>query len=359
MKYYVITGEVSGDIHGRDLIDGLRKADPEAEIRFWDSSKMVSVMGLVEVVKHLGSINEIFEKCSADVLEFNPDVLILIDYPGFNLKMAKFAHEKGIKTFYYIAPKLWARGEKRIKKLRKYVDELFVIFPFEVDYFSKLGIVPHYCGNPLPEHIFATRPWGPVLGGGKTIALLAGSRNGEISWLMPRYVQLERILRENHKWDDYQIVVAGAPKRTIEDYRKYLPEDSSIRVVFGQTYELLNQASAAIVCSGTASLETAIIGTPQVVCYGFNYITYVIAMNILRSKYISLANIILDKWIFKELLQYKATPENLAEELDRLVFHEESRRRMASDYSDMMKLLGDGNSAEKTASEMVGILKNY
>lgn len=359
MKYFIITGEVSGDIHGRDLISGLKKADPDAEIRFWDSSKMVSVMGLVEVVKHLGSINDIFRKCSRDILEFAPDVLILIDYPGFNLKMAKFAHDRGIRTFYYIAPKLWARGEHRIGKLRKYVDELFVIFPFEVDYFTRLGIKPHYCGNPLPDHINATRPWKPVLGGGKTIALLAGSRSGEISWLMPRFVQLEKLLRRNSKWDDYKIVVAGAPKWSEDYYRKFIPADSTIRVVFGQTYELLNQASAAVVCSGTASLETAIIGTPQVVCYGFNFVTYVIAMNILRSKYISLANIILDKWIFKEILQFKVTPEALADELERLVFDGESRSRMAGDYAEMMKLLGDGDSADKTAAEMVSVLKNH
>jgi len=357
MKYYIITGEVSGDIHGRDLIEGLKKADKDAQIRFWDSSKMISVMGLVEVIRHFHSVSAIFGKCCKDLLEFAPDVLILIDYPGFNLKMAEFAHNHGIKTYYYIAPKLWARGEKRIKRLRKFVDELFVIFPFEVEYFTRLGMKPHYCGNPLPDHIFATKPWDLVLGGGKTIALLAGSRHGEISWLMPRFSELERLMRKNPKWDDYKIVVAGAPKWSIEDYKKYLPEDSTLQVVFGQTYQLLNQSSAAVVCSGTASLETAVIGTPQVVTYGFNWFTYVVAMNILRSRYVSLANLIMDKFIFKEILQKWATPQALLDELERLVFDEQSRARMKADYAQLLKMLGEGNAAEKTAQEMYETLK--
>lgn len=358
MKYYIITGEVSGDIHGNNLIAGLKKADQQADIRFWDSSRMVSVMGFVEVAKHIREINDIFRKCSQDFLDFNPDVLILIDYPGFNLKMAKFAHERGIRTFYYIAPKLWARGENRIKKLRKWVDELFVIFPFEVEYFTKLGMKPHYCGNPLPNHILAGRPWEPVLGGGKTIALLAGSRKAEISWMMPRFVELEKLIRKDPKWDGYKLVVAGAPHRTIDDYRRFIPDNSSLEVIFDNTYALLNQSSAAVVCSGTASLETAIIGTPQVVCYGFNFVTYVLAMNLLKSKYISLANLILDKWIFKEMLQHKATPKALKEELERLTFDEESRKRMANDYAELLKKLGEGNVVENTAAEMVKILKN-
>lgn len=358
MKYYIITGEVSGDIYGRELQANLKKADPDADVRFWDSSKMVSVMGFVEVAKHLREIGAIFHNCSEDILSFNPDVLILIDYPGFNLKMAKFAHQRGIKTFYYIAPKLWARGEYRIKRLREHVDELFVIFPFEVDYFTRLGMNPHYCGNPLSDQILAERPYKPAIEGDKIIALLAGSRKGEISWMMPRFVELEKHLRNEHKWDGYRFVVAGAPGKTPEDYMEYIPEDSSLQVIFGKTRELVSQASAAIVCSGTASLETALLGIPQVVCYGFNWVTYVLAMNLLRSKYISLANLILDKWIFRELLQFKVTTGSLADELERLVFDEVCRSRMKNDYSELVKVLGEGHASENAASEMVKILKN-
>lgn len=358
MRYYIIAGEPSGDLHAEELIEGLRKKDPQAEIRFWDSTKMVTVMGVVEVLGQIPEILKIFSRCRKDILSFNPDVLILVDYPGFNMRMAQFAHNKGIRTFYYIAPKLWARGESRIKRIRKYVDELFTIFPFETGYFENLGVKPHYNGNSLPDHIFKTETH-TVCGGGKTIALLAGSRRGELAWLMPRFVKLEQMMRSDteHPWQDYKLIIAGAPKLSIEDYRKYLPQDTRMQVVFGETYSIIRQATSAVVSSGTASLETAILDTPQVVGYGFNPVTYAIGIHFYHSKFFSLANLISDKLIFKELLQYECTAEALFEELKKITFNEDYRSAMKAEYAKVRTLLGEPGAADRTAAEMYDLLK--
>lgn len=358
MRYYIIAGEPSGDLHAEELIEGLKKKDKEAEIRFWDSTRMVTVMGVVEVFGQIPKILRIFSKCKKDILSFKPDVLILVDYPGFNLRMAQFAHNHGIKVFYYIAPKLWARGEGRIKRIKKYVDELFTIFPFETKYFENLGVKPHYNGNSLPDHIFKFETH-TVCGGGKTIALLAGSRKGELAWLMPRFVEIERMMRSDkeHPWDEYKLLIAGAPKLKIEDYMKYIPEDSRMKVLFGETYSIVKQATSAVVSSGTASLETAILDTPQVVGYGFNPISYAIGIHFYHSKFFSLANLISEKLIFKELLQYECTSEALFEELKKITFDEEYRKVMKSEYAKVREQLGEPGAAERTAGEMYAILK--
>ncbi|MDD2594667.1 MAG: lipid-A-disaccharide synthase [Bacteroidales bacterium] len=379
MKYYLIAGEASGDLHGSNLMKGIKNVDPQCEFRFWGGDLMASVggtlvkhykesavMGLVEVFAKLDKIRRNFEYCKEDLLTYRPDVVILIDYPGFNLKIAKFAKSHGIRVFYYIAPKLWARGEGRIVKIKKYVDELFIIFPFEIEYFHRLGVDAHYFGNPLIDSIsqdkcstesrdeFLRRT---SLQDKPVIALLAGSREAEIKYLLPRFVILESLMKES-KWTDYQLVLAAAKSIDRSIYRKYLPEDSKIKILYGETYSIVKQADAAIISSGTASLEAALIGTPQVVCYGFNEITYLLARLLVHVNYISLANLILDKLIFKELIQHDATPDKMLKELDKLVFDNKYRENMEEDYVRLKEVLGGGGASDKIASAMINILKS-
>lgn len=372
MRYYLISGEASGDLHGSNLIKGLLQEDKDSEFRFWGGDFMSAaagdrgtlvrhykdsaVMGLVEVIAKLGTISGNMKLCRKDVLQWNPDVVILIDYPGFNLKIAKFAHNHGYKVFYYIPPKLWARGEHRKKQLRRYVDKLFVIFPFEIEYFENLGIHPEYFGNPLVDSI-ARYDYHEIGDPEKRkIALLAGSRNLEIKYLMPRFVKLEKLMAKDGRWADFQLIVAAAPSVDIQTYRKYLPEDSRIQIVSGDTYSVLRSAEAAVISSGTASLEAALIKTPQVVCYGFNELTYLIARLVVKVKYISLANLILDKLIFKELIQHDAAPERILIELERLVFDSSYRQSMLSDYDDLQSALGGDCPSRRIAGEIVRCL---
>jgi lipid-A-disaccharide synthase len=379
MRYYLIAGEASGDLHGSNLMKGLIAEDPAAEFRFFGGDlmaavggipvrhyKSTAVMGIVEVISRLGAIRRNMAECRRDLLEYGPDVLILIDYPGFNLKMARFAHKHGIPVFYYIAPKLWARGEKRIRKIRSYVDELFVIFPFEKKYFRKLGVEVHYEGNPLIESIEDYKSIHPErqkfierhsLDDSHSIALLAGSRKAEISFLLPRMVALERLLKQDMLLQDYQLLLAAAPSVDLQLYRSLIPADSSIRIVSGDTYGVLSHSDAAVICSGTASLEAALIGTPQVVCYGFNRITYLIARLLVRVKYISLANLILDKFIFKEFVQDDASPRMIFDEVLRLLTDNEYRNAMKSDYTALREILGGSGASRKIARKMIGLLK--
>jgi len=373
MKYYIICGEASGDLHASNLVKGIIEEDSEAVIRFWggdataracgDRGTMVrhykdsAVMGFVEVIKKLGTITGNLSFCKKDILSWHPDVVILIDYPGFNLKIAKFAHTNGYKVYYYIPPKLWARGENRIKLIRKYVDDLFIIFPFEIEYFNKLGVKPKYFGNPLVDSInqYEYHQIGDSCK--RKIALLAGSRAMEIKFLMPRFVQLERLMKLDPKWSDFQLFVAVAPSMDIETYRHYLPEDSKIQLVSGDTYSVLKSAEAAVISSGTASLEAALIKTPQVVCYGVNQITYLLARLVLKIRYISLANLILDKLIFKELIQHDSTPEKILEELENIVFNTSYIDNMLADYDCVEVALGGAGASRRIAAEMVGELR--
>lgn len=369
MRYYIIAGEASGDLHGSNLIRGILKCDPQAEIRFRGGDKMQeaggtmafhykesAVMGVIEVLMKIGKIAADLKRCKEDVAAFNPDILILIDYPGFNLKMAAWARKKGLKVYYYIAPKLWAHKEWRIRQIRRNVDELFIIFPFEKEYFKKLGVNAHYFGNPLTDSI-GRYSFHTVAGGGRTIALLAGSRSMELKWLMPRFVELERLLRSDSRFDGYRLIVAGAPSMNYNDYARHLPSDSKIEIIFGETYSILHQADAAVISSGTASLEAAIIGTPQVVCYGLNPITWQIAKRTVKLKYVSLANLIEDKFIFRELLQGDSSAEKIFAELQRLIFDKEYIGRMKSDYGQLRMHLGEGGASEKIAAKMIELAK--
>ena len=333
MKYFIIAGEASGDLHGSNLIKGLKKEQPDCQIRCWGGDLMkeaggelvshykdTAVMGFFEVAMKIGKILRNFKRCRQDILDFNPDVVILIDYPGFNFRMAKFAKEKGFKVFYYIAPKIWAWKESRGKRLQKYVDKLFIIFPLEIDYFkNKWNIDAIYKGNPLLYSIedhpdinegkesFCKRING-ITGRNYTsqdkfIALLAGSRKTEIKYQLPVMLDIVQMFPQ------YRFFLAAAPSIPEDFYKgligKYCsrkglnPSELDLPVIYGQTYPIMKNSEAAIVNSGTASLEAALIGVPQMVSYLGSEISYIIAKALIKSiKYISLANLILDKLIF-------------------------------------------------------------
>lgn len=377
MKYYIIAGEASGDLHGSNLMKGLYATDPHCDVRFWGGDRMAAVggtmvrhykgtavMGFVEVLAKANKILGNLSFCKKDILEYSPDVVILIDYAGFNLKIARFAKENGIRTFYYIAPKVWAWKEGRITKLRKYVDKLFIIFPFEIDYFHKKGIDAIYRGNPLIDSIANHRSSHDTraeflqrhhLEEKPIIALLAGSRKTEISWLLPRFKEAAALLPEG-----YQILLAGAPSIELEYYRKYI-EGSNIKLIPDDTYGVLRNAEAAVVASGTASLETALIGTPQVVCYGGNPISFWIAKQfILHSKsisYISLGNLIINRQAFRELLQDECTGKTISDEVVRLISDHQYRDEMLYNYSEIQKALGGEGASIKVAEAMIKELK--
>ena len=383
MRYYIIAGEASGDLHGSNLMKGLYAEDPKADIRFWGGPLMDevyhsnqegtglvkdyregAVMGLWEVLKNGNSLLRNVRRCKEDILSWKPDVVILIDYPGFNFRVAEFAHKAGIKVFYYIAPKVWASREGRIRKLKAYVDKLFIVFPFEKPYFQAKGVPFVYAGNPLVDAVdrspalqedraaFLSRtgvpdkPW---------IALLAGSRGFEISHMMP--VLMEFADRWHAAHPEYLFVVAAAPERTPEDYSRYLGERDYVQVVFGETYGTLRHAEAAVINSGTASLEAALIGTPQVVGYRLNPVSAAIMLKMIKVPYVSLANLIIDRLAFKELIQNDLTSDALMEEMSRIVGDAAYREGMLKDYADVRVRLGGTGASAAVARAMVEALK--
>ena len=360
MRYYLIAGEASGDLHGSLLMQKLAGRDPQAQFRFFGGDKMAAaggakafdyrdtaVMGVVEVLSHTGRLRRRMAACKADILSYAPDSLILIDYPGFNLRMARFAHKHGIKVIYYIAPKVWASRERRVEQLRKYVDRLVVIFPFEVEWFRKRGIEPVYEGNPLLGHIDSVLAKAPSreeflmkngLDSKPLIALLPGSRVQEIKYLAPKF----RKAAADSRLAGFQFAVAAAPGIDPEVYERFFP---GIPVVHNQTYELLKHSAAAAVASGTASLEAVIIGTPQVVCYGTNPLTYLIARAIMKVKYVSLVNLTLGRPAVKELLQDACTPEAISAELLHLTADTTCRSAIEAEYACVRHSLCPARSA--------------
>ena len=513
MKYYIIAGEASGDLHGSNLVKGLLEKDPSAQIRAWGGELMRqagaevvkdyrenSIMGFVEVVANIGKILGNMKECCKDILAFNPDVVILIDYPGFNMKIAKFAKKHGFKVFYYIAPKVWAWKERRVHKIKRYVDKLFIIFPFEVEYFRKWGIETVYRGNPLLDSVCnfshagesraefeartspkrqvicttaaasteatasaaaaatsaapaatgttaagataagataagataagataaagasatataagataagataaagasatgATAATSPTTANSPTtepatataepttaaaampiIAALAGSRKMETSFLLPRIVRTALAMPQ------YRFIIAAAPSMEPEYLKKIIQKElaaagapagtsqagsnktqscishtqagrCNIEIMYGETYAVLQQSVAAIISSGTASLEAALLKTPQVVCYGGNPISFYIAKAVVKLKYISLANLILDKLIFKEILQNDCTPANISAELEALINQKTYRDAMLADYDKVHQLLGGGGASGRIAEAMIEELK--
>ena len=379
MRYYLIAGEASGDLHGSNLMRGLFAEDPDAQMRFWGGPLMDAVcrehrgksglvrdykegavMGFVEVVFRARKLIRNVRSCEEDILGWKPDVVILIDYPGFNFKIAQWAHNRGIKVYYYIAPKVWASRERRVRKLKEYVDRLFIIFPFEKEYFTRKGIPFIYKGNPLIDAVDnapiesradAGLPEGPY------IALLAGSRAGEVASMMKVLVAFADALRATAGYEAYHFVIAGAPSRQMADYQKFIGDRYYIRVVFGKTYTILRHAEMAVINSGTASLEAALLGTPQVVGYVTSEVSMYIARKIIHVPYISLGNLIAGREVFRELLQYYLTPESLVTEVRRILEDPASRAEMLKGYARIRELLGGRGASAAVARAMIGELR--
>jgi len=364
MKYYLIAGEASGDLHGSNLMKGLKNIDPEAEFCFWGGDlmqqqgghlvkhyKKTAIMGFLEVVLNLRKINNFLKICKKDILEYSPDVLILIDYPGFNLRIAEFAQAKGIKVYYYISPKIWAWKESRIKKIKAFVDRMFVIFPFEVEYFKKHNYPVDYAGNPLLDAVqekinepgsldeFITNNG---LENKPIIAILAGSRKQEIDRNLG--VMLEII--QNYK--NYQFVIAAAPSIEPDYYQKFV-RNNKVKVVFNQTYDVLKYADAALVTSGTATLETALFNVPQVVCYRAGNVSYFIAKQFVKTQYISLVNLVMNAEVVKELIQFEMNAEKLTTELNKLFYDNDYRQEMLNNYEKLREKLGGTGASERVA----------
>ena len=420
MRYYIIAGEASGDLHGSNLMKGIYSEDPKAEIRFWGGDLMESVwshfhggsssiqnratplaagggardevvggvvsgpsthtdglvrhykdgavMGFVEVVakarKLLGNVSF----CKKDILEWKPDVVILIDYPGFNFKIAEFAHNAGFKVFYYIAPKVWASREGRIKKLKAYVDKLFIVFPFEKPYFDSKGIDYIYKGNPLVDAVDGSRAMNETredffvragLENKPFIAMLAGSRKPEISTMMPVLTEFAAKMHALPQYSGYQFLVAGAPARSMKDYEQWLTDENRqyIKVLFGETQSIIRHAEAGVINSGTASLETALFGTPQVVGYITNQVTYWIARKIVKIRYISLGNLIVDRLAFKEFIQDDCNADALVTEIRELIENQERRQKMLNEYAEIRSALGGSGASSAVAKSMIEELK--
>ena len=368
MKYYIIAGEASGDLHGSNLIKELKKLDSTADMRCWGGDLMkaegaaivkhykeLAFMGFAEVIKNLPTILNNLKFCKQDIESFNPDVLVLIDYPGFNLRIAKWAKEKGFKVIYYISPQVWAWKESRVKLIRQVVDKMLVILPFEKEYFeNKWNYKVEFVGHPLVQVIHDFLVSHPELE--KTqpvIALLPGSRKQEIAKKLP--VMLEA----STSFPEYQFVVAKAASLDDEFYQGFLNNYPNVKSVINKTYHLLAQSTAALVTSGTATLETALFGVPQVVCYKGSSVSYQIAKRLVKIKYISLVNLIMDKEVVKELIQDDLTVANVTRELENILHNEQRIAQIKDDYTSLKNLLHEQcNASEKAAAIIIDFLQS-
>ncbi|OOQ60033.1 lipid-A-disaccharide synthase [Mucilaginibacter pedocola] len=364
MKYYLVAGEASGDLHGANLMKALKEKDANAEFRFFGGDLMaaeggtlvkhyedMAFMGFVEVVANLRTIMKNMNLCKKDILSYRPDVLVLIDFPGFNLKIADFAKKNGLLVCYYISPKVWAWNQKRVLKIKKVVDHMFCILPFEVDFYKQWGMDIDYVGNPLLDAVAAFTPDPDflkkhILPAKKIVALLPGSRKQEISRLLPDMAKVAQ------RFTNYQFVIAGAPTFDTEYYRQFIG-GTHIPVVFNATYDLLSNAEAAIVASGTATLETALLNVPQVVVYKGNKVTIGIAKMLVKIKFISLVNLIMDKDVVKELIQQDCNIHNISNELDKLVGLDAYRNQMFANYDLLDERMGQPGASAKTAGLII------
>lgn len=374
-KIYIIAGEASGDLHGSNLVKELIsqnkeiKTNAEIDFRFWGGDKMAEIigkqpvkhisdlafMGFLEVIANLGTILKNITLCKKDIEEFKPDALLLIDYPGFNLRIAEWAKQKGIKIYYYISPTVWAWKESRVYKIKKVVDHMFVILPFEKPFYDKFDYQVEYVGHPLLDAIndyrkVQMKPEDFIeennLSKKPIIALLPGSRKQEIRLKLP--VMLEAV----KNLSNYQIIVAGAPSLDPSFYTEFM-DTSTVRILHGKTYDILSISEAAIVTSGTATLETALLGIPEVVCYKTSGISYAIAKRLVKIKFISLVNLIMDKEVVKELIQNECNSASIYKELKLILKHGENRENMLNEYEKMKKTLGGGGASQKVAHSML------
>ena len=370
MKYYIIAGEASGDLHASNLMKALQKKDPDAEFRFWGGDLMKGVggtlvkhyrdlafMGFIEVVANLKTILNNIKLCKKDLLKYKPDILILVDYPGFNLRIAEFAKQCHIKVHYYISPQIWAWKENRIKNIKRDVDEMYVILPFEKDFYEKKhNCNVHFVGHPLldaiadrnqvvessfrKEHQLNNKP---------IIAILPGSRKQEIKKM------LSVMLKMVDKFTDYQFVIAGAPSQNYSFYKTFIKNDS-VKFISNKTHDLLSVSYAALVTSGTATLETALFKVPEVVCYKGSTISYQIGKRLVNLNYISLVNLILDKEVVTELIQHNFNEKKLEKELAKIL-HEKARSQLFLDYYDLEQKLGGKGASAKVAELILNTKK--
>ena len=374
MKYFIVVGEPSGDLHGSNLMRGLQAEDSEAQFRFWGGDKMAEVGGVENLAKHyretsffgiaqvLRNLKTIFgqiDECKHDIEEYNPDVLILIDYPSFNMRIAKWAKERGIKVYYYIAPKVWAWKEWRVKEIRKYVDRLYTIFPFESEYFRSKGIEPIFCGNPLCDAIAQYKQQMPsreeFLRDGELderpiVALLAGSRRSEIKDNLADMVAISK------NFPEYQFVVAAVPWIERELYDKAL-HNTSVKYLCNKTYDTLIYADAAIVTSGTATLETALIGTPEIVMYHVPKLYEWLRPIVLKIPYISLVNINLNRECVREIVVNKIDIKAVSAELRAILKGGAKREKMVADFTELQEMMGGEGSSLRVAQDIVKSLR--
>ena len=368
MKYYLIAGERSGDFHASHLMHELRHQDAAAEFRCWGGDMMaaeggelvhhyqeMAIMGFLEAATSILKFRRYLKECQQDLLAYRPDVLILVDYAGFNLRVAKFAKQHGIKVFYYISPKIWAWNQSRVHTVKALVDRMFVILPFESEFYQRFGYGVDYIGNPTADAVaehqaspdFRIRNQLPV--DKPIIAVLPGSRKQEIEAML--YVMLSIL----PPFLDYQFVVAGVDNLDPNYYAHF--ERNNVKIVVGQTFDLLHHATAALVTSGTATLETALFGVPQVVCYRTSGITYAIGKAVIKVPYISLVNLIVGREVVKELIQGEFNSRNLVKELKKVTADKEFIAQQKAGYAELREKLGRHNAAEKAAKLMVGYLQ--
>ncbi|HEU4553208.1 MAG TPA: lipid-A-disaccharide synthase [Chitinophaga sp.] len=361
MKYYLIAGEASGDLHGSNLIRQIKELDTAADIRCWGGDLMqqaggylvkhyrdLAFMGFVEVAMNLRTILRNMDRCKEDIQAFQPDVLVLIDYPGFNLRIAEWAKKAGYRIVYYISPQVWAWKESRVKKIKECVDKMICILPFEQDFYRKWQYEVSFVGHPLVEVIKAekAKPADAPFSDKPIIAILPGSRKQEVSIKLPIMLTMAKYFPE------YQFVIAQAPSLDDEFMQRLIGQHPNVTTVKNQTYSLLRQAQAALVTSGTATLETALFGVPEVVCYKGSPISYFFAKRLIKVKYISLVNLVMDKPVVKELIQHQLTEENLLKALTLLLKDGQTRRQMQTDYAALWHRLGERN-ASRLAAEII------
>ena len=366
MRYYIIAGEASGDLHGGNLIKALHRHDANASIRCWGGDRMeaagatlvkhyrdLAFMGFVEVIAHLRTIFRNIDFCKKDILEFKPSVLVLIDYPGFNMRIAEWAKKQGIKIVYYISPQVWAWKENRVKKIKRDVDKMLVILPFEVDFYKKWDYPVTYVGHPLIEVVSHEKNEVPLqpISDTPLIALLPGSRAQEIKVKLPIMLQMVK------HFPEYRFAIAQASAQPDSLYNDIIGDIPAL-LVKGQAYNLLRQARAGLITSGTATLETALFGLPQVVCYKGNAVSFWLATKLVSVKYISLVNLIMDKPVVTELIQNDLTEEKLKAALSRLLHDENYKSELAKDYHTLWQKLGSSPASENAAREIVGVAES-
>lgn len=372
MKYYIIAGEASGDLHGSNLMKELKVIDNQADFRYWGGDLMkiqggqivkhyneLAFMGFWEVFKNLRTILKNLRFCKKDILEYKPDIVILIDYPGFNLKIAKQLYQKGIKIAYYISPQLWAWKKNRVHSIKKHVDKLHVILPFEKDFYKQFDYSVEFVGHPLVDAVndnsVLQKPH-PQIGhvlktdSRKIISILPGSRKQEISKMLPLMAKMV------DKYPEFQFIVAAVSSQSMDFYQT-LCDDSKLKFVVDETYALLSESFAAMVTSGTATLETALFKVPQIVCYKSSIISYEIAKKVVKGiRYISLVNLIMDKAVVCELIQHDFNEKRLKKEMDKIIYDLDSRTKMMNQYNELETILGKGGASAKTAQSIYDMI---